>query len=186
MSGPKPLEQLTSADVGLLLESVELGRYAATFRHLPVTGAMLAGATDQKLKECGMNIAFHREALLIRIAEWKKTRIMIPRGANRSFATSSSTSDALFSRYSPTGTDMTREEFNHMLRDLQPKRHCTHGQYQINRCCTSRPRVEPQYSSNYYVPTTRPVPTNYGCTAAPRISTQTSWSLSPQSIPYAW
>ena len=44
----KDLSQLSADEVALLLESVGLGRYAATFRCLPVTGAMLASESRRR------------------------------------------------------------------------------------------------------------------------------------------
>jgi hypothetical protein len=64
------LTQLTADDVVLMVHGLELGKYADTLHALPMTGAGLAEADDNDLREAGITTALHRKLLLSKVAHF--------------------------------------------------------------------------------------------------------------------
>jgi len=74
--GPvKRLVELSVDEVGQLLHGLDLGRYSAAFKAVPVTGADLANADDSDLKEVGVEVSMHRKRLLQQVAGLSKTGV---------------------------------------------------------------------------------------------------------------
>ena len=69
MKGRK-LASLSVDEVSNLLSNLDMGKYEAGFRALPVNGAMLATADDADLREAGVEFGMHRKALLHRVKEF--------------------------------------------------------------------------------------------------------------------
>ena len=61
------LAGLSVEQVSGLLRALELGRYVGAFARLPMRGADLEHATDEDLREAGMNVALHRRSLLAQL-----------------------------------------------------------------------------------------------------------------------
>ena len=70
---PRALASLSVDEVCRVLSKLDLGRYAAAFRALPVNGAMLVAVENaDDLREVGVEVAIHRRMLLRRVEELRE------------------------------------------------------------------------------------------------------------------
>ncbi|KAJ1477792.1 armadillo-type protein [Baffinella frigidus] len=67
----RQLASLSVEDVCILMSHLDLGRYEAGIRALPVNGAMLVTADDAGLWEAGVVAGIHRKELLRRLKEFR-------------------------------------------------------------------------------------------------------------------
>ena len=69
----RALASLSVDEVCRVLCKLDLGRYAAAFRALPVNGAMLAAVDSaDDLREVGVEVAIHRKMLLRRVEDFRE------------------------------------------------------------------------------------------------------------------
>lgn len=73
--GAREIESLTIDEVSLLLQHLNLGKYVAPLRDLPMTGADLALCNEEDLKEAGVSFRPHRTRLHDAVQELKKTGV---------------------------------------------------------------------------------------------------------------
>ena len=67
----RKLASLSADEVGKLLDALELGKYAAAFRAMPMTGADLADCSLEDLEEVGIKFGPHRRRLFDEVAGFR-------------------------------------------------------------------------------------------------------------------